>query len=192
MFSEYVLHEWVGVRPELAFTGDVESAVLQSLREELEGQIDETVGIIILVSGVEIEGDGILLPNDPKIYFPVKYRILAFEPILKEVDKGIVRETREFGLFVNLGPTDGLVHRNQIMDDDVEYIQEARIFKGQETNRTVGVGDAVRVRVTQVSRISKRLAALRIALTMRQPYLGKEEWYNKARQVSTDQGADSA
>jgi len=33
--------------------------------------------------------------------------------------------------------------------------------------------------VTQVSKASKRLAVMRIGLTMRQPYLGKEEWHRK-------------
>ncbi len=61
----------------------------------------------------------------------------------------------------------------------MDYEQETRSFKGRETNRVVEIGDVVRVRVTQVSKISKRLAAMRIGLTMRQPYLGKEDWYKK-------------
>ncbi|NAZ31863.1 MAG: DNA-directed RNA polymerase, partial [Acidilobus sp.] len=47
MYAEYTVYEWVGVRPDLAFTGDLNKAVLDSLREELEGQVDETLGIII-------------------------------------------------------------------------------------------------------------------------------------------------
>jgi len=65
------------------------------------------------------------------------------------------------------------------MDEDVDYIEANRSFKGRETGRTISIGDVVRVRVTQVSKASKRLAVMRIGLTMRQPYLGKEEWHRK-------------
>ncbi|MFP3171509.1 MAG: DNA-directed RNA polymerase [Acidilobus sp.] len=191
MYAEYTLYEWVGVRPELAFSGEIKKAVLQSLREELEGQVDESMGVIISVIDAEVEGDGVLLPNDPQIYFPVRYRVLSFEPILQEVDKGVVSDVREFGAFVSLGPTDGFIHRTQLMDEDVDFVQELRAFKGRDSGRTVGVNDAVRVRVTQVSRISRRMAAVRIGLTMRQPYLGKEEWYEAKPQAVNEGGGKS-
>ncbi len=179
MYSEYTLYEWVGVKPELAYSGEIKQAVLQSLREELEGQVDDVMGIIISVIDAEVQGDGVLLPNDPQIYFPVRYRVLSFEPILQEIDKGIVSDAREFGAFVSLGPTDGLVHRTQLMDEDVDFVQEARGFKGRETGRTLNVGDIVTVRITQVSKGPKRLGVMRIGLTMRQAYLGKDEWRQK-------------
>lgn len=191
MYAEYTLYEWVGVRPELAFSGEIKKAVLQSLREELEGQVDESMGIIISVIDAEVEGDGVLLPNDPQIYFPVRYRVLSFEPILQEVDKGVVSDVREFGAFVSLGPADGFIHRTQLMDEDVDFVQELRAFKGRDSGRTVGVNDAVRVRVTQVSRVSRRMAAVRIGLTMRQPYLGKEEWYEAKPQAVNEGGGKS-
>jgi DNA-directed RNA polymerase subunit E' len=191
LYAEYTLYEWVGVRPELAFSGEIKKAVLQSLREELEGQVDESMGVIISVIDAEVEGDGVLLPNDPQIYFPVRYRVLSFEPILQEVDKGVVSDVREFGAFVSLGPADGFIHRTQLMDEDVDFVQELRAFKGRDSGRTVGVNDAVRVRVTQVSRVSRRMAAVRIGLTMRQPYLGKEEWYEAKPQAVNEEGGKS-
>jgi DNA-directed RNA polymerase subunit E' len=191
LYAEYTLYEWVGVRPELAFSGEIKKAVLQSLREELEGQVDESMGVIISVIDAEVEGDGVLLPNDPQIYFPVRYRVLSFEPILQEVDKGVVSDVREFGAFVSLGPADGFIHRTQLMDEDVDFMQELRAFKGRDSGRTVGVNDAVRVRVTQVSRVSRRMAAVRIGLTMRQPYLGKEEWYEAKPQAVNEGGGKS-
>jgi len=191
LYAEYTLYEWVGVRPELAFSGEIKKAVLQSLREELEGQVDERMGVIISVIDAEVEGDGVLLPNDPQIYFPVRYRVLSFEPILQEVDKGVVSDVREFGAFVSLGPADGFIHRTQLMDEDVDFVQELRAFKGRDSGRTVGVNDAVRVRVTQVSRVSRRMAAVRIGLTMRQPYLGKEEWYEAKPQAVNEGGGKS-
>ncbi|MCE4608350.1 MAG: DNA-directed RNA polymerase [Caldisphaeraceae archaeon] len=179
MYAEYIVHEWVGVPPDIVFTEDLQKAVLGILRSELEGQADPDLGIIIAVLDAELEGDGILLSGDPNVYFPVRYSILSFEPLQLEVDRGIVRDAREFGVFVSIGPIDGFVHRSQLMDEDVEYIQENREFRGKESNRTIKIGDTVRARITQISKASKRSALFRVGLTMRQPYLGKEEWYKE-------------
>jgi DNA-directed RNA polymerase subunit E' len=69
------------------------------------------------------------------------------------------------------------------MDEDVEFIQERRGFKGKETGRLIEAGDIVNVRITQISKASKRSGLFRIGLTMRQPYLGKKEWYKETKQV---------
>ncbi|MDP8002636.1 MAG: DNA-directed RNA polymerase [Caldisphaera sp.] len=182
MYVEYTLHEWVGVSPDIAFTENLQKAVLETLRSELEGQADPDLGIVIAVLDAGIEGDGILLPEDPDIYFPVKYTLMAFEPLQLEVDKGIVRDAREFGLFINLGPIDGFVHRSQIIDEDVEYLPERRGFKGKESGTIIEAGDIVKVRVTQISKASKKSALFRLGLTMRQPYLGKENLDEKEKQ----------
>ncbi|MFP3143638.1 MAG: DNA-directed RNA polymerase [Caldisphaera sp.] len=183
MYVQYTLHEWVGVPPDIAFTENLKEAVINTLRSELEGQADPQLGIIIAVLDAEIEGDGILLSEDPNVYFPVKYTLISYEPLQLEVAKGVVRDARDFGLFVSLGPIDGFVHRSQIMDEDVEFIQERRGFKGKETGRLIEAGDIVNVRITQISKASKRSGLFRIGLTMRQPYLGKKEWYKETKQV---------
>ncbi|AFZ70251.1 DNA-directed RNA polymerase subunit E' [Caldisphaera lagunensis DSM 15908] len=186
MYAQYTLHEWVGVSPDVAFTENLKKAVIETLRSELEGQADPDLGIIIAVLDAEIEGDGILLSEDPNIYFPVKYTLISYEPMQLEVSKGIVRDARDFGLFVSLGPIDGFVHRSQIMDEDIEYIQERRGFKGKETGRLIEAGDIVNVRITQISKTSKKSGLYRIGLTMRQPYLGKEEWYKANKEQKTE------
>ena len=186
MYAQYTLHEWVGVSPDVAFTDNLKKAVIETLRSELEGQADPDLGIVIAVLDAEIEGDGILLSEDPNIYFPVKYTLISYEPMQLEISKGIVRDARDFGLFVSLGPVDGFVHRSQIMDEDVEYIQERRGFKGKETGRLVEAGDIVNVRITQISKASKKSGLYRIGLTMRQPYLGKEEWYKGNKEQKTE------
>ena len=179
VYVVYEVEEWIGVNPADAESEDLDAVVLRVLREQLEGQVDSELGVIVSVIDASVIGDGMIvpLPGDPNIYFPVRYRILSFEPVLLEVVRGIVREARDQGIFVGLGPIDGFVFRTQILDErSIEYLPDRRGFRGAETGRIVAVGDMVRARITQISRASKRGRMLRIGMTMRQPYLGKEEW----------------
>lgn len=178
MYVVYEVEEWVGVPPSSLYEGQLESIILKILRENLEGQVDPDLGVIVSVIEVSVTGDGVIapLPGDPNIYFPIRYKVLSFEPVLLEVVRGVVREAREQGIFVGLGPLDGFIFRNQIMDEPVEYLPDRRGFRGEESGRIVEVGDIVRARITQISRTAKRGRMLRIGMTMRQPYLGKEEW----------------
>ena len=177
MYVVYRLREWVGIPPSYMREGrSLDEAALDILRASLEGTRDPEHGIFLAVTEARVLGDGILLPADPNIYYPVEYEVLAYKPLLLEVARGRVKEAREFGLFVDLGPLDGFVHRSQIMDDKVEYQPAARAFTGVETGRSVGVGDVVRVRIVQISGANRASKQLRIGLTMRQPYLGREDW----------------
>ncbi len=185
MYVLYKMREWVGVPPiAQRESRPIDEVVLDLLRANVEGTRDPEHGIFLAVVDARIVGDGILLPSDPNIYYPVEYEVVAYKPVLLEVARGRVKEAREFGLFVDLGPLDGFVHRSQIMDEKVEYQEAARAFTGVDSGRTVGVGDIVRVRITQISGNDRVSRQLRIGLTMRQPYLGKEEWI--AEQVSRE------
>ncbi|MCE4624743.1 MAG: DNA-directed RNA polymerase [Desulfurococcales archaeon] len=172
--------EWVGLPPHPE--EDINEAALRELRYRLEGLYDPDVGLIIAVLDAETISDGFIppLPGDPRVYYQIRYKVLAFVPIMFEVVKGIVRDARQPGLFVSLGITDGFIHKSQIMDEPVEYLPDRRGFRGKETGRIVEVNDIVRARIVQISK-PRRAGMLRIGLTMRQPYLGKEEWIAKER-----------
>ncbi len=187
MYVLYKMREWVGVPP-MAMREErpLDEVVLEILRSSVEGTRDPEQGIYLAVVSARVVGDGILLPGDPHTYYPVEYEVVAYKPVLLEVARGRVKEAREFGLFVDLGPLDGFVHRSQIMDERVEYQPAMRGFVGTESGRSVGVGDVVRVRITQISGADRVSRQLRIGLTMRQPYLGKEEWVEE--QVSREGG----
>jgi len=183
LYVEYEVEEWVGVPPAKAYSGgDLDMVVLDILRDRLEGTYDPDLGVIVAVLEATIVGEGILLsmPGDPNVYFLTRYKVLAFEPVLHEVVRGVVRDVREQGLFVDLGPVDGFVFRNQILDENLEMLPDRRGFKSTETGKVIEVGDVVRVRITQVSKpTTSNIKALRIGMTMRQPYLGKEEWIKR-------------
>ncbi|MCE4629759.1 MAG: DNA-directed RNA polymerase [Desulfurococcales archaeon] len=176
LYVEVEAEEWIGL---LTSPGeDVNKAALAHLREQLEGKLDQELGgIIIAVLDAEVVSEGVLLPlpGDPQIYYVVRYKMLVYKPLLLEVIRGIVREAREIGIFVDLGPIDGFVFRNQIMDEPIEFLPERRAFKGVQSNRMVEINDVVRARITQIGK-DRRGYGIRVGLTMRQPYLGKEEW----------------
>ncbi|MCE4604793.1 MAG: DNA-directed RNA polymerase [Aeropyrum sp.] len=176
MYYEYLVEEWIGLDPK-EIGEDLDEAALDKLRG-LEGRIDEDLGIIVAVLEAKIVGDGVIPPlgGDPAVYYPVRYRVLAFKPVIQELVKGIVTRVDEFGLVVNLGPVDGKVHRSQIMDENVELMPDKSGFIGVASKREVRVGDIVRARVTHVTKPSRTAQVMGIGLTMRQPYLGKEEW----------------
>jgi DNA-directed RNA polymerase subunit E' len=177
LYVVYKIREWIGIPPmSLRENRPLDEIALDILRSSIEGTRDPEHGIFLAVTDARVLGDGILLPADPHIYYPVEYEVLAYKPVLLEVARGRVKEAREFGLFVDLGPLDGFVHRSQIMDDKVEYEPASRTFTGLETKKSVGVGDVVRVRIVQISGADRVSRQLRIGLTMRQPYLGREDW----------------
>lgn len=176
MYVEVEAEEWIGL-----LTGpgeDIDKAALAHLREQLEGKLDQELGgIIIAVLDARVVSEGVLLPlpGDPQTYYVVRYKMLVYKPLLLEVVRGIVREAREIGIFVDTGPIDGFVFRNQIMDEPIEFLAERRAFKGAQSNRIVEINDIVRARITQIGK-DRRGYGIRVGLTMRQPYLGKEEW----------------
>jgi len=182
LYSLVEIEEWIGLLPNTS--GDLREAALEYLRNSLEGKVDPEIGIIIAVLDADVISMGTLppIPGDPKVYYLVKYRVLTFKPVQLEVIRGRVREAREIGIFVNMGPIDGFVFRNQIMDEPVEFLPERRGFRGVKTGRIVEVRDIVRARITQIGKDRRRTGGLKVGLTMRQPYLGKEEWIQELRE----------
>ena len=176
MYSLVEVEEWIGLLP--TPDEELEKLALEHLRENLEGKVDPEIGIIVAVLDVDVVSGGIMppIPGDPKVYYLVRYRVLTFRPVQLEVIRGRVREAREIGIFVNMGPIDGFVFKNQIMDEPVEYMPDRRGFRGLRTGRIVEVRDIVRARITQIGRDRRRAGGLKVGLTMRQPYLGKEDW----------------
>ncbi|MEM0365943.1 MAG: DNA-directed RNA polymerase [Acidilobaceae archaeon] len=183
MYVEYEVVEWIGIPPDKVYSGyDLNFATLDILRDRLEGSYDQDLGVIIAIIDARIASEGYVLPlsSDPNVYFLVRYKVLAFEPVLLEVVKGIVRDVKDQGLFVDIGPIDGFIHRSQIIDENLEMLPDRRGFKSTESGKTIEIGDYVLARITQISKPSTPIPkGLRVGMTMRQPYLGKIEWIKR-------------
>jgi DNA-directed RNA polymerase subunit E' len=144
------------------------------LSEDYEGIITRDFGFIIAVVNVLDVGQGIIIPGNANTFHEVEFTILAFKPTVSEVVEGTVVEIVDFGSFIRLGPLDGLVHVSQICDDYISYEQVGNRFIGKETGKILEVNDQVRAKIIAVSMGTGRSGKL--GLTMRQKYLGKEDW----------------
>jgi len=144
------------------------------LSEDYEGIITREYGFIIAVVDVLEVGMGIIIPGNANTFHEVIFTILAFKPAISEVVEGDIVEIVDFGAFIRLGPLDGLVHVSQICDDYISYEQVGNRFIGKETGKILEVNDKVRARIIAVSLGTGRSGKL--GLTMRQRFLGKEEW----------------
>ncbi len=161
------------------FDMDVEEAVKTSLEEKWEGVVEKSTGVVLSIVSVEEVGEGKILPGDGAIYYPVRFKILSYLPELYEIVKGNVIDVTEFGVFVRIGPVDGMIHVSQIMDDFVSYDAKNSVFTGRDTKNILKEGDTVLARITSISLGSDR--QYKIGLTTRQPGLGVLEWIEKAK-----------
>ena len=167
--------------PPSKFGLEMNDAVKASLEDRWEGIIDRRLGVVLSVTDVNEVGEGAILPGDGAIHYPVDFSILVYYPEMHELIKGYVIDVTEFGIFIRMGPLDGMVHVSQIMDDFVSYDNKNSIFMGRDTKRTLRESDTVRARVISISMASGQY---KIGLTTRQPGLGVVAWYDgKAKQA---------
>lgn len=184
MYYKVRLTDKVRVPPN-RFGEDLYRVVLSVLEEQLEGSIDRDIGIFIAVSDVIEVGEGELVPGDGAVYYDVTFDAIVLRLGLQEVIEGIVVETTTFGAFVSLGPIDAMLHVSQVSDEFINYDEKNGRLICQDSKRTLGVGDVVRVRVVTMSLSEREPRESKIGLTMRQPGLGVEAWlieeYEKER-----------
>jgi len=165
--------ELANVTPEL---------VKRLLQDKLEGLVDEDLGSVVSVTEVHDVGEGRVLPNRPGVYYTAEFDALTFDPQMQEVVDGEVVEVVNFGAFVGIGPVDGLLHVSQISDEYLAYDEEGQMLASRDSNRTLGVGDAVRARIVTKSIDERNPRDSKIGLTAKQVGLGKHGWLEEDRQ----------
>jgi DNA-directed RNA polymerase subunit E' len=174
MYAIISMKDTVRVPPK-EFGSKLDNAILKILKEEYEGIVDESIGVIIAVLEVEKVGEGKVIPGDGAAYYETEYKALVYKPEIKEIVEGIITEITEFGAFVRTGPIEGLIHVSQIMNDYINYDAKNSVFIGKETNKKLGLDDQVIARIATCS-LKGNIPNSKIGLTMRQSGLGKEEW----------------
>ncbi|MFB6168178.1 MAG: DNA-directed RNA polymerase [Haloferacaceae archaeon] len=180
MYKRVRLKDTVEVPPE--HLADVTpERVKRLLQDKLEGRMDEEVGSVVSISEVHNIGDGTVLPSRPGVYYEAEFDAVTFDPQMQEVVDGTVVEVVEFGAFVGLGPVDGLLHVSQISDEYLAYDAENQQLASTESDATLGVDDAVRVRVVTKSIDERNPRDSKIGLTAKQPGLGKHGWLREKR-----------
>lgn len=172
MYSKIKLKDYVALSPEL-FEGDLNDSVREQLIRNYSDKTTEDFGLVISVVSVDSIGEGFKLPEDPSRYYVVEFTLLTYKPELHEIIEGEISSVTNFGVFVNIGIIDGLIHLSQTMVDHVSF-SKTGVLQGTETGQTLKAGDMVRASVVAVS--FKDIRNVKIGLTMRQPGLGALTW----------------
>jgi DNA-directed RNA polymerase subunit E' len=174
MFKLITLQDTIRIPPE-TFGNPLEKVGREQVKAKYEGVVDEELGYVIAVTGVEVSPIGKIIPGDGATYHKVSFSLLTFYPVIQEIVEGDVVEIADFGAFVRIGPVDALLHVSQLMDDYISYDEKQGVLLGKETKRKLATGDQVRVRITAVS-LGRAGSSGKIGVTARQPSLGKLEW----------------
>ena len=175
MFYEVRAKTTVRVSPQF-LSGDTEESIMKELNNQLEGYISQEAGFVIGVSDLINVGEGVLIPGDGASYHETEFHFLTFLPELQEVVLGKVSDITNFGVFMNIGALDAMIHISQTMDDFVS-MSKTKTLAGKQTKQVLKVGDRCRGRIIAVS--YKDISNPKIGLTMRQQGLGNVNWGKK-------------
>jgi len=180
MYKMMKLVDTVRIPPTL-LGEQVMPTVKNALREKLEGQVDKKLGSLVAVCKIDEIGEGHILVGDGAVYYDVTFEAVMFVPELQEIIEGEVVEAVGFGVFVGMGPMDGLLHVSQITDDFMSYDAKNARLIAKTGGKSIAEGDHVRARVVAVSINEREPKESKIGLTMRQSAIGKLQWIEEAR-----------
>ncbi|MFA4960215.1 MAG: DNA-directed RNA polymerase [Candidatus Pacearchaeota archaeon] len=171
MFYEVLVTDHVRVEPS-KFGMSTDEAVRLQLEESYSGFQDKDIGTVVAVLDVLEVKEGIIIPGDGAAYYESTFKLIVFKPELQEIVYGIIEEITNFGAFINLGTTRGMIHISQTMDDFVSF-SDSGVLTGKDSNRNLVQGDKC---IARIVAISYKGEEPKIGLTMRQPGLGKLDW----------------
>ena len=141
-----------------------------------EGRFDDDNRFILVTNNHQPLGRGRIIHGDGAIYQKVRFDAVLFCMDDYEVVEGAVSEVNEFGAFVRIGPMEALLHKSQILDDQVEVNVGAGTISGRNDDKRLGIGTAVRARIVSLSPDTSDPRRSKIGLTCKQPGLGSLEW----------------
>ena len=170
--------------PPYRFDDPLEDVAIETLNETYNGKLDKKLGLLVTVNDIEEIGEGKVIMGDGAAYHNVLFNALFFKPELQEIIEGEVIEIAEFGVFVRIGPMDGLVHVSQVTDDYINYDSKRGALVAKESKKTLEEGNRVRSRIVAISLKGKSTKETRIGLTMRQVGLGRFEWIEEEKNKS--------
>ena len=148
-------------------------SVLKNVRLSYEGYISKELGFVINVIDVGTIKEGVIVPGDGAVFYETEFELLTFKPELNELVYGKIRDITDFGAFLDLGGTEGMVHISQSMEDYVSFSKD-KVLQGKKTGQSLKANDKCKARIIAVS--YKDMNNPKIGLTMRQEGLGKLEW----------------
>jgi DNA-directed RNA polymerase subunit E' len=180
MFYLAEVEDYVRVEPK-HFGLATKDAVSEQLNESYVDSVTKDLGFVISIIGVDGVGEGIIIPGDGAAFYKSKFKVLVWKPELHELVYGSIKEITNFGAFMQIGSTQGMIHVSQTMEDFVS-LSKTGVLQGKSSKRSLGIGDNCMARVVA---ISFKAGDPKIGLTMRQPGLGKLEWLSEDLKKAT-------
>jgi len=174
MFYEYSVSDKVRVPPEF-FRLDISAAVKNILIDIYEGKVFKDYGLIVAVTGVDIVGDGIVIPGDGAAHYPITFKLLSYYPQVNIIIRGEVTEIVDFGAFVGMGPVEGLIHLSQITNEFISHNKKTSNLVTKDSKKILKKMDQIIFKVSTLS-MKNNIRDIKIGLTMRPKGLGKLEW----------------
>jgi len=177
MFYSVKVKDHIRVPPSM-FNRPEQEAVLANVKSTYESYISKELGFVMNVINVGEIKEGVIVPGDGAGFYETEFELLVYKPELNELVYGKIRDITDFGAFMDLGGTEGMVHISQSMDDFVSFSKE-KVLQGKKNNQSIKVGDRCQARIIAVS--YKDINRPKIGLTMRQEGLGKIEWLEQQK-----------
>ena len=179
MFYINDVEDYVRVEPKL-FGLKTSDAIAKQLQETYKNYHDKEIGEVIGIISVMEIGTGVIIPGDGAAYYNSKFKLISWKPELQELVYGIIDEITNFGAFINLGITKGVIHISQTMDDYVTF-SSTNTLLGKDSKKVLKKREACLARIVAISYKGDQT---KIGLTMRQPGLGKLEWISDEKKKS--------
>ncbi|AWR97167.1 DNA-directed RNA polymerase [Acidianus sulfidivorans JP7] len=155
------------------FGNDLDNIALQILKSEYQERLFKDLGLVLGILSAKASEEGMITFGDGATYHEVEFEMLTYVPTTQELVEGPIVQVDSYGVYVSLGPMDGLVHISQISDDTFKFDSARGILVGEKSKKVFQKGDLVRARIVTISSISSSSKLPRVGLTMRQPTLGK-------------------
>jgi len=177
MFYLIEVQDYVRVEPSL-FGLTTADAVKEQLNKSYLNYQDKEIGTVVSVLEVLEVDEGIIIPGDGAAYYKSRFKLVVFRPELQELVYGTIDEITNFGAFINLGVTRGMIHISQTMDDFVSFSKTGSLT-GKDGKKSLNKSDNCIARIVAVSYKGEEP---KVGLTMRQPGLGKVEWVKNSKE----------
>lgn len=176
MFYLIEVEDFIRVEPRL-FGLPTREAVEQQLKESFTGHYDKDLGFVVAVAEVKQIEEGTIIPGDGAAYYKSTFNLVVWKPELQELVYGTIAEITNFGAFIDLGSTQGMIHISQTMDDYVSF-SKTNTLQGKTSKKSLKKDDKC---IARTVAISYKMGEPKIGLTMRQPGLGNIKWVEEAK-----------
>src|SRR5438034_10621810 len=98
MFRIVTVEDVVRIPPQ-KFGAPIDDVAKEQIKLKYENYVDEALGYVILVTGVDVEGIGKILPGDGTTHHKAVCNVLTFVPDLHKVVEGDIAVVTYFGAF---------------------------------------------------------------------------------------------